>query len=77
MHIATGLEFGRVRPSDRLHEDLQLSLICWYDWEVSFCDAFSKAFEAMLEPDFNPDEFDTVADLVLFLNSQILSVNHF
>lgn len=77
MQSYSGLEFGRVQPSDRLNEDLHLSLICWFDWEVSFCDAFFQAFEVNLELEFNPDEFDTVSDLVLFLNRQILSINRF
>jgi len=77
MQYYSGLEFGRVQPSDRLHEDLHLCLVCWFDWEASFCEAFTEAFDVDLEPEFNPDEFDTVTDLVLFLNDHILSMNRF
>lgn len=77
MQTHSGLEFGRVQPGDRLHEDLHLSLVCWFNWETTFCVTFAETFGTDLEPDFNPDNFYTVADLVLFLNRQILSTNRF
>jgi len=76
MQEYSGVEFGRVRPSDRLNEDLHLPLICWFDWELSFCENFLSTFGIDLEMGFDADEFTTVKDLVLFLNRQLLSVNH-
>ncbi|MBF2027887.1 MAG: hypothetical protein IGS48_14175 [Oscillatoriales cyanobacterium C42_A2020_001] len=76
MQEYSGLEFGRVRPSDRLNEDLHLPLVCWFDWELSFCEAFWQAFGVDLQAEFDLEQFTTVEDLVLFLNQQLLSVNH-
>lgn len=77
MQSYSGIVFGRVRPSDRLNEDLHLSLVCWFDWESFFCDHFLNSFGVDLLLDFNPDEFSTVQDLVLFLNQQVLLTNRF
>lgn len=77
LQTVSGLDLGRVQPGDRLQIDLQFTLICWFDWEVTLSEAFAESFGVMLEPDFNPDEFETVADLVLFLNRQIFSINRF
>jgi hypothetical protein len=72
----SGLEFGRVLPSDRLNEDLHLPLICWFDWETSFCQDFLDHFGIDLSDRFNPASLTTVRDLVLFLKHQLLSMNH-
>ncbi len=74
MQAYSGLEFGRVYPGDRLRDDLHLCLICWFDWEIYFCESFHDTFGVNLESEFNPDQFDTIQDLVFFLNQQILSV---
>lgn len=71
---STGLEFGRVRPSDRLVEDLHLPLICWFDWEIEFCEAFLEQFGIDLSLDFDIHQFSTVQDLIRFLNYQQLAV---
>jgi len=76
MRAYSGVEFGRVRPGDRLNEDLHLPLICWFDWESSFCEEFYNSFGIDLEMAFDAGEFTTLGDLVLFLNRQLLSVNH-
>lgn len=72
----SGLEFGRILPTDRLNEDLHLSLVCWFDWEISFCQEFLDSFGVDLSDRFNPETLSTVQDLVLFLKHQLLSVNH-
>ena len=71
----SGLEVGRVYPSDRLNEDLYLPLICWFDWEISFCESFLETFGVNLESEFNSNNFVTIHDLMLFLNQQLLSVS--
>jgi hypothetical protein len=71
----SGLEFGRVLPTDRLNEDLHLTLICWFDWDVSFCQSFLDYFGIDVSDRFDPETLSTVQDLVFFLKHQLLSVN--
>jgi hypothetical protein len=71
----SGLEFARVRPEDRLEEDLQLSLVCWFDWQLCLCEDFLECFGIDVSDRFNAQELETVADLVLFLEHQFLAVN--
>jgi hypothetical protein len=40
----SGLDIARIRPSDRLIEDLQFPLICWFDWEWQLSDALNQQF---------------------------------
>ncbi|UIE39557.1 hypothetical protein KIK02_08370 [Leptodesmis sichuanensis A121] len=72
----SGLEFGQVLPTDRLNEDLHLTLICWFDWELAFCEDFLDNFGIDLSDRFDPEPLSTVQDLLLFLKYQLLSVNH-
>ena len=76
-HMGTysGLDFARVRPTDRLIEDLCLPLVCWFDWNLSFYEDFSACFGINLSDHFNPQQYATVEDFILFLNYQLLSVN--
>ena len=76
MQTYSGLEFAKVRPHDRLHEDLYLPLVWWFDWETSFTEDFLASFDIDLSDRFNPENFTTVEELVIFLNHQLLSVNH-
>jgi hypothetical protein len=75
MQLYSGLEFARVRPIDRLIDDLCLPFVCWFDWQLSFHEDFSAAFGLDLSDRFDPQSFDTVEELVIFLNHQLLSVN--
>lgn len=72
MELYSGLTFGRVQPDDRFNDDLHLGLVCWFDWELDFCEDFWATFSIDLTPQFNPNHFDTVKDLMLFLNQQVL-----
>jgi hypothetical protein len=76
MEKYTGLEFARVQPSDRLSEDLAIPAVCWFDWEAYFCEDFYEQFGTDLSDRFDPQTFATVEELVVFLNHQLLSVNH-
>ncbi|MBC7969619.1 MAG: hypothetical protein H7Z11_05725 [Verrucomicrobia bacterium] len=76
MQAYSGLEFARVRPNDRLNEDLYLPLVCWFDWQTSFDEDFLSCFGIDLSDRFDPQSFTTVEELVIFLNHQLLSVNH-
>jgi len=72
MQTYSSLSFGKVQPSDRICEDLHLSLVCWFDWELAFCEDFLATFAIDLTSQFNPNHFGTVKDLMLFLNQQVL-----
>ncbi len=64
----SGLEIGRLVPSDRLMQDLQLPLVCWFDWEMVWTEQFSSRFE--LDSDWILDigEFETLEELMLALD---------
>ncbi|KAM3107357.1 hypothetical protein [Phormidesmis sp. 146-35] len=72
----SGLHFANVLPSDRLTEDLHLPLVCWFDWEISFCEAFGGQFGIDVSEEFDLSRFSTLQALVVFLNQQLLSVNY-
>jgi hypothetical protein len=69
----SGIEFSRVVPSDRLIEDLHLPLVCWFDWQLAFCEEFWQCFQVDISDYFDIDDFVTVADLLVFLNTQLAS----
>lgn len=75
MEFYSGLQFAKVTPSDRLTEDLQLPLVCWFDWEWNLCDDFRDRFGVEISDRFDISMLHTVRDLVIFLNQQLLSVN--
>lgn len=64
----SGLEFGRVLPSDRLQEDLHWSQVCWFDWELSMCDGFYQQFGVDISDRLDEFEWSTVGELVAFLD---------
>ncbi|MEL6137537.1 MAG: hypothetical protein AAFR42_09045 [Cyanobacteria bacterium J06628_6] len=67
----SGIEFSRVRPHDRLIEDLQFPLVCWFDWTTSFCEDFIAQFGVDLSELFDEAEFVTLADVIIFLELQV------
>ena len=67
----SGIQFGRVLPSDRLEEDLSWTEVCWFDWEFSFCEDVEAQFGFDISDCFYDQMLHTVADLVSFLDSQI------
>lgn len=71
----SGLDVSRLRPSDRLIEDLHLPLVCWFDWPNQFCDDFLEAFQIDLSEEFDEAAFDTLQDLVAFLQEQLISMD--
>ena len=66
----TGLPFSQVRPNDSLNRDLHLSLVCWFDWTLDFCDDFLAHFDLDLSDRFDEADFDTVGEMVEFLVAQ-------
>ncbi|HIK46252.1 MAG TPA: hypothetical protein IGR64_15435, partial [Leptolyngbyaceae cyanobacterium M65_K2018_010] len=67
----SGLEIGRLRPNDRLLEDLQLPAVCWFDWGITLCEDFYNTFGVDLADQFDETQLATCADLVLFLNQRL------
>jgi hypothetical protein len=74
---SSGLVVGRLLPSDRMVADLQLPMICWFDWELVCMELFwqqfdpsGSVFETLSDPalDSDPTTFETLQDWVLFLN---------
>ncbi len=68
--LYSGLEFGRVRPGDRLNDDLHFPLVCWFDWTTTFCEDFFQRFGVDLSDRFDEATFDTIDDLINFLIEQ-------
>ncbi|HEY9887085.1 MAG TPA: hypothetical protein V6D02_01715 [Candidatus Obscuribacterales bacterium] len=71
----SGLDVARVRPGDRLIDDLQLPLVCWFDWPNQLCADFYEAFQVDISEDFDESLLETVADLVGFLNHRLQSMD--
>jgi hypothetical protein len=71
----SGLTWGRVQPGDRWVEDLHIPLVCWFDWQSDFCQAFADHFKVSLDPSFDWSKLPTVDAFISFLNHAILSVN--
>jgi hypothetical protein len=68
----SGIEFGRVRPNDRLNGDLHFPLVCWFDWSLTFCEDFFQQFDLDLSDRFDEAAFDTIGELVNFLIDQVV-----
>ncbi|MBO0350109.1 hypothetical protein J0895_13500 [Phormidium pseudopriestleyi FRX01] len=64
----SGLQMGRVLPGDRLEQDLQLTLISWFDWNLYLCDDFFEEFGINIGDRFDLQTMGTVEDLVLYLH---------
>lgn len=71
----SGLDLQRVRPSDRLDEDLQLSLICWFDWSLQFCEDFYRNFGIDISLHLDLSALSTIEELILFLHYQQLAIS--
>lgn len=69
--VYTGLEVGRLRPSDRLLEDLQFPAICWFDWGLTLCDDVYTTFGRDITDQFDETQLATCLDLMAFLSHQL------
>ncbi|MEM8805997.1 MAG: hypothetical protein AAGF01_08215 [Cyanobacteria bacterium P01_G01_bin.38] len=67
----SGLNFSRVRPSDHLVDDLQFPLVCWFDWAWKLCEDVERVFGVDISEDFDETQFDTVKDLLVFLDRRV------
>ena len=64
----SGIDFDRVRPEDRLVDDLQFPLVCWFDWSTSFCNDVVTHFGIDISDCFDETSLYTLADLITFLD---------
>jgi hypothetical protein len=71
----TGLAVGCLRPSDRLIDDLHMPLVCWFDWPHRLCEDFWETFHIDLSEEFDETDFQTVGDLVVYLQAQLRSMD--
>jgi hypothetical protein len=67
----SGLDFGRVRPGDRLEADLCWSQVCWFDWDLQLCDDFYTHFNRAVSDCFYSFDPVTIADIIQFLHEQL------
>lgn len=65
----SGLDVGRLLPSDRLISDLQLPLVCWFDWEMVWTEQFLMRFGVESEWTLDIAEFETLQEFVLALDA--------
>lgn len=72
----SGLPAARVLPSDRLEEDLRLTLVCWFDWHFTLCEDFEQHLGVAIEDYLELQDLSTIEEFMMFLNRQLLSVNH-
>jgi len=66
----SGIELGKLLPSDRLEEDLRWTDLCGFDWQIILCDDFMQQFNVDMTcciEDFSPN---TIEDLMLLLHQQ-------
>ncbi|MDX2098108.1 MAG: hypothetical protein SFW36_10060 [Leptolyngbyaceae cyanobacterium bins.59] len=71
----SGLQFDRVQPTDRLEEDLKLTLVSWYDWHLAFCEELYQEYGIDMSDFLDLQTLRTLEDLVLFVNTQLLAVS--
>ena len=69
-HLAaySGLDFSRVRPQDRLVEDLDFAHVTYKDWEFDLAEDFESRFGVSVR-DFPAATLNTVDDWVRFLTN--------
>jgi hypothetical protein len=75
--LYSGLPFARVRPDDKLEADLCWTQVCWFDWEISLFEDFYSTFSLDISDRFDYDRLITVADIVAFLNDQVLTLESY
>ncbi len=71
----SGLQMSRVVPDDNLEKDLNLTLVCWFDWQLNFCEDFLLYFGIDISERFDPALFSTVEDFVKFLHEELVALH--
>ncbi len=70
----SGLTFAKVRPTDRLNEDLRFPEVCWFDWHLHLCEDFYEQFGVDISDRLDLDTLITVKDLLLFLHQELQAI---
>jgi hypothetical protein len=70
-HHYSGLDFGRVLPTDRFHEDLRWSDVCWFDWNLQLYEDCWQEFGIDLSDCFDESQLSTVGEFLTCLNQAI------
>jgi len=67
------IPFGKLRPDDRLIEDIQMWKATWNDWDFDLVENFEDAFEndPFMHPDF--EKMRTMMDLLVLLSQTATS----
>ncbi|MEB3294358.1 MAG: hypothetical protein VKJ24_14460 [Synechococcales bacterium] len=77
----SGLDMSRSLPDDRLIEDLQFPLICWFDWESQLSDAWNHQFPQNAKDPYlcylDSGEWFTLKDLMLTLQQEFLHLKKY
>ncbi|HEY9859463.1 MAG TPA: hypothetical protein V6D16_08155 [Candidatus Obscuribacterales bacterium] len=72
----SGLQAARILPGDRLEADLHLTLVCWFDWHFTLCEDFEQYLGVGIDDYLELQDLSTIEEFMMFLNRQLLSVNH-
>lgn len=67
----SGLEIGRVQPTDHLIDDLAFPAVCWFDWGITLCEDFYETFGLDISETFDETQLFTFADLIDCLAQQL------
>ncbi|MBD2042856.1 hypothetical protein [Microcoleus sp. FACHB-672] len=70
----SGVKMSRVQPKDHLERDLQITLVCCFDWHLTLCDDFLSCFGVDISEEFEIYNLTTIEEFVEFLNAQVLAV---
>jgi hypothetical protein len=71
----SGLQMSCVLPGDRLEQDLKLTLVCWFDWQLNFCDDFLLYFGLDISERLDTYSLSTIEDFVKFLDSELVAIH--
>jgi hypothetical protein len=64
----SGIEMGRVWPTDRLNEDLCWIAVCWFDWERRLCHDISQQLGVDLSECLEDWNGSTIGELVVLMD---------
>lgn len=67
----SGLCIGRTYPGDKLFEDLQFPMVCWFDWGITLCEDVQSTFRIDISESFDERDYITLLDLANYLQEQV------
>jgi hypothetical protein len=72
LNVYSGLDSGRMLPSDRLVEDLRFNEVCWADWDLDLVEEFLHEFGAEIRNELG-SQIKTLRDLMLVCSNRALN----